>query len=100
MLRQLTSISILLFLLGANGTAFADFPHEWDNHEMPQQTSACTGTVKDENGESIIGATVIKKGTTNGTITDMDGEFTLEGQTRSVYEKRNSGIMTCAAQIF
>ena len=79
MLRQLTSISILLFLLGANGTAFADFPHEWDNHEMPQQTSACTGTVKDENGESIIGATVIKKGTTNGTITNMDGEFTLDG---------------------
>ena len=79
MLRQLTSISILLFLLGANGTAFADFPHKWDNHEMPQQTSACTGTVKDENGESIIGATVIKKGTTNGTITNMDGEFTLDG---------------------
>ena len=46
---------------------------------MPQQTSACTGTVKDENGESIIGATVIKKGTTNGTITNMDGEFTLDG---------------------
>ena len=79
MLRQLTTISIMLFLLGGNGTAFADFHDESDKIEMPQQNSGCTGTVKDENGESIIGATVIRKGTTNGTITNMDGEFTLDG---------------------
>ncbi len=37
-----------------------------------------TGTVVDETGETVIGATVIEKGTTNGTVTDFDGVFTLK----------------------
>jgi TonB-linked SusC/RagA family outer membrane protein len=37
-----------------------------------------TGTVKDANGEPIIGATIMEEGTTNGTITDFDGKFVLE----------------------
>lgn len=37
-----------------------------------------TGTVKDANGEPIIGATVVEKGTTNGTVTDFDGNYALE----------------------
>lgn len=37
-----------------------------------------TGNVKDSNGEPIIGASVLEKGTTNGTITDFDGNFTLK----------------------
>lgn len=36
------------------------------------------GTVKDANGEPIIGATVVEKGTTNGTVTDFDGNYALE----------------------
>lgn len=36
-----------------------------------------SGTVKDVKGEPIIGATVVEKGTTNGTITDFDGNYTL-----------------------
>lgn len=43
--------------------------------QQPQKT--ITGTVTDEQGEPIIGANVIEKGTTNGVITDMDGRFTL-----------------------
>ena len=39
---------------------------------------AVSGTVTDERGEPIIGANVVEKGTTNGTITDLDGHFTLE----------------------
>lgn len=35
------------------------------------------GTVIDKNGENIIGASVLEKGTSNGTITDIDGKFTL-----------------------
>lgn len=42
-----------------------------------QQGNICKGVVKDETGESIIGASVLVKGTTNGTITDIDGNFTL-----------------------
>lgn len=37
-----------------------------------------SGIVKDERGEPVIGANVVVKGTTNGTVTDMDGKYTLE----------------------
>lgn len=43
-----------------------------------QQKKIITGTVVDPNGEAVIGANVVVKGTTNGTITDMDGKFSLE----------------------
>ena len=36
-----------------------------------------TGTVIDETGEGVIGATVMEKGTSNGTVTDLDGNFKL-----------------------
>ncbi len=36
-----------------------------------------TGTVTDETGEGLPGVTVLEKGTTNGTITDLDGKFRL-----------------------
>ena len=42
------------------------------------KTKKVTGVVKDENGEPVIGANVVEKGTTNGTITDIDGNFSLE----------------------
>lgn len=38
-----------------------------------------TGNVKDALGEYIIGASVLVKGTTNGTITDIDGNFSVSG---------------------
>ena len=40
-----------------------------------------TGTVTDVKGEPIIGATVVEKGTSNGTVTDFDGNFKLKVQT-------------------
>lgn len=43
-----------------------------------QQTRTVSGQVVDSNGESIIGANVMEKGTTNGTITDFDGKFSLK----------------------
>ncbi len=36
-----------------------------------------SGTVTDENGESLIGATILVKGTTTGAVTDIDGSYTL-----------------------
>ncbi len=44
-----------------------------------QQEKTITGRVVDENGEPIPGASIVVKGTTTGTITDMDGNFTLTG---------------------
>lgn len=41
------------------------------------QTTTVAGVVLDAAGEAIIGASVVEKGTTNGSITDLDGKFTL-----------------------
>ena len=54
---------------------------------MPAQKTI-TGKVIDETGETIIGANVVVKGTTNGTITDFDGNFTMKlRQLKSVQAK-------------
>lgn len=49
-------------------------------HASTQQQKQITvkGVVTDMRGEPIIGASVVEKGTTNGTITDLDGNFTLK----------------------
>ena len=54
---------LLTFLF--TGTAFA------------QENRTITGIVRDVTGEPLIGASVIQKGTNNGVITDVDGNFTL-----------------------
>ena len=43
-----------------------------------QQTNKVTGVVKDKAGIPIIGATIIEKGTANGTVSDIDGNFSLQ----------------------
>ncbi|MCC8153679.1 MAG: carboxypeptidase-like regulatory domain-containing protein, partial [Tannerellaceae bacterium] len=48
------------------------------NAHISQQNGKVTGTVEDVLGP-VTGASVIVKGTTNGTITDIDGNFSLEG---------------------
>jgi TonB-linked SusC/RagA family outer membrane protein len=45
---------------------------------VQQQQKTITGKVTDSNGEPIIGANIIEVGTTNGTVTDIDGNFTLD----------------------
>ena len=52
---------------------------------VPQENQL-TGTVKDINGEPIIGATIQIKGTTTGTATDVDGHFTLAAPSGAVLE--------------
>lgn len=44
---------------------------------VSQQVAQFRGSVVDVNGEPLIGVNVLEKGTTNGTITDFDGKFTL-----------------------
>lgn len=48
------------------------------NAASPQQSKKISGVVKDTSGEPVIGANVIVKGTTNGTMTDIDGLFNLD----------------------
>lgn len=44
-----------------------------------QQQKTISGTVADANGEPIIGASIVLKGTANGTVTDIDGKFEIQG---------------------
>ena len=46
------------------------------------QFGTVTGQVVDENGDPVIGASVLLKGTTNGMITDLDGNFTLQNASK------------------
>ena len=78
MLKRLTSVSTLLFLMGVStGTAYAVAESGITDVKITQQNGSCTGIVKDTTGETVIGASVVVKGTTNGTITGIDGDFSL-----------------------
>lgn len=80
MLKRLQSVSMVLFLgtlfSGTISTATASGANSF---ATTQQAGICKGLVKDATGESVIGASVVVKGTTNGTNTDFDGNFSLDG---------------------
>ena len=75
-LCRLFPVAILLFL-------FLSVPLKGYSEDVPslesvqQNTVKVTGTVKDANGEPIIGANVMVVGTATGVITDIDGNFSL-----------------------
>lgn len=78
MLKRFKSVSMLLFLMSSStGMAYAVSDFGMADVQITQQKGSCTGVVKDANGETVIGASVVVKGTTNGTITGMDGDFSL-----------------------
>ena len=62
--------------------------------EIQQQVRKIDGAILDSNGEPVIGANVIIKGTTNGTVTDINGEFSIEAQSGSVLEVSYIGYLT------
>lgn len=58
-----------------------------------QQKQTVKGTVKDANGEPIIGASVKVKGSTGGTVTDIDGKFTLDAPAGAELEISSIGYL-------
>lgn len=61
---------------------------------VTQQNKKVSGIVYDTNGDPAIGANVIVKGTTNGTITDMDGKYTLEVPANAILQISYIGYNT------
>ena len=53
-----------------------------------------SGTVIDPTGETVIGATVMEKGTSNGTVTDFDGNFTLKVEAGKILVISYIGYLT------
>lgn len=58
------------------------------------QSLSIHGVVKDAQGETIIGASVLEKGTTNGTITDFDGNFSLQIASNAILQVSFVGYKT------
>lgn len=79
MLKRFKSVSLMMLLMGLpTGVAMAETAPV-DTYAVVQQSGPATGTVFDEAGEPLTGASVIVKGTTNGAMVDNDGRFTLTG---------------------
>ena len=69
---------MLLFLLTMSvEAAYPETGESTLKVSVVQQGTTCKGVVKDAAGETIIGASVVAKGTTNGTITGINGDFSL-----------------------
>lgn len=71
-----TMIYTLAFLIAGCFTGFAG--NQTEEILIQQQQKQVSGTVVDAQGLPVIGANIIEEGTTNGTITDLDGNFTLQ----------------------
>lgn len=69
----------------------AGAPVAWMNAEPVSETPVVsqqrnlTGVVKDKSGETIPGANILVKETTNGVVTDMDGNYTISGQPKYTF---------------
>lgn len=64
---EITGKNVSVFMPSVQSTPFAN-----------EEKRKVTGIVLDAKGDPVIGANVVEKGTTNGTITDIDGRFSLE----------------------
>ena len=62
--------------------------------EQQQDNNKVSGTITDKSGEPIIGANVVIKGTTNGTITDIDGNYTLDVPVSAILQISYIGYAT------
>lgn len=71
-------VSIFVLLGTFKSFAGNHIPDTQISFDVQQQKRQVSGTVSDVNGEPVIGANVIEKGTANGTITDVDGNFSLQ----------------------
>lgn len=65
----ITKVTLLLL--------FTCFSFSMAGPDIQQQKKGISGTVIDETGTPVIGANIVETGTTNGTVTDVDGKFVL-----------------------
>ena len=79
-IAKASAFCLLLSAFSVNAAMAAPAPAGTVDEVMAvQQGKKVTGVVIDGTGEPVIGANVVVKGTTNGTITDFDGNYTIEG---------------------
>ena len=74
--KLLATVAICAALLGNGATMAAEAAPQAEQEAV--QSGSISGMVVDSDGEPIIGASVMQKGTNTGTATDLDGRFTLK----------------------
>jgi len=70
-----------------------------DNFETQQSKKVIKGKILDASGQPVIGANIVEKGTTNGTISDMDGLFTLDVSDQAVLEVSYIGFVSQSVRV-
>lgn len=95
-LRRICVGILCCFALGA-GTAYANTT---EAPQSTQQSSKVSGIVKDSNGDPVVGASVLVKGTTSGVSTDLDGKFSVTARPGDILIVNYVGMksQTLAAQ--
>lgn len=71
------TISVCMFFACCIGVPVSVNAHEAQGVNVVQQQISVSGVVVDNQGNPIIGASVLEEKTSNGTITNLDGEFKL-----------------------
>lgn len=59
-----------------------------------QDKKKITGVITDERGDAVIGANIVEKGTVNGVVTNIDGEFTLQADENAILQISYIGYIT------
>lgn len=83
-LLRMTGVLCVAGTLQGVPSILASVPNTIPSIAQQNATYTLTGTVLDQNGIPVIGANVIEKGTTNGTVTDFDGNFSIQVNKNSV----------------
>lgn len=89
--HKIYAVCLAVSLLCGSGSLVAN---PLDRGMIVQQTNTIQGTVTDESGELLIGVNVSVKGTTTGTITNIDGEFSLAASSNSTLVISYVGYLT------
>lgn len=75
--RQWALIGAILLASGLIGSSYAMATPPTQSQSVTQSSTIIKGQIVDAEGEPILGATVVELGTTRGTVTDIDGNFTI-----------------------
>lgn len=75
---RLTGLLCVASTLQGIPSLYASVPNMIPSITQQSDTYMLTGTVIDEAGIPVIGANIVEKGTTNGTVTDLDGNFSIQ----------------------
>lgn len=70
------------------------FKADGPSKSAQQTTKRITGIIRDNHGEPIIGCNIMEKGTSNGTITSVDGDFSLNVAEKAVLQVSYIGYLT------